>query len=113
MSQQRFKSKTYRFQSYYSFDPYSSPDVRTSIINSQSNLQNNNSLENFQNSLDLNVALLPIWRPFTHLNKLHTQFENTILCQHICLPCTFCGNYYILLKLNGSHMMKTTHILLK
>ncbi|CAB4431352.1 unnamed protein product [Rhizophagus irregularis] len=99
MSQQRFKSKTYRFQPYDSFNSYSSSDIRTSIIDSQLNLQNNNfnlyPLQNFQNSLNLNVAPLPaplpIWRPSTRLNKLHSQFKNTILCQHICLPCAFCG----------------------
>jgi hypothetical protein len=95
MPQQRFKSTTYRFQPYNSFDRYNLPDTRTSIISSQSNLQNNNSdshsSENFQNSLDLNVTPLPIWQPSTRLKNLHTRFKNTILCEHICLPCVFCG----------------------
>lgn len=95
MSQQKFKSTTYRFQTYNSFDHYTLPDTHTSITSSQSNLQNNNSdahsSENFQNSLTLDVAPLPIWQPSSRLNKLHTQFENTILYQHICLPCVFCG----------------------
>jgi PIF1-like helicase/Helitron helicase-like domain at N-terminus len=95
MPQQRFKSTTYRFQPYNSFDRYNLPDTRTSIISSQSNLQDNNSdshsSENFQNSLDLNVTPLPIWQPSTRLKNLHTRFKNTILCEHICLPCVFCG----------------------
>ncbi|PKY59141.1 hypothetical protein RhiirA4_481640 [Rhizophagus irregularis] len=37
------------------------------------------------------VAPLPIWQPSTHLSKLHTQFQTTILSQYICLPCAFCG----------------------
>jgi hypothetical protein len=57
MPQQRFKSTTYRFQPYNSFDRNNLPDTRTSTTSSQSNLQNNNSdshsSENFQNSLDL------------------------------------------------------------
>jgi hypothetical protein len=44
-----------------------------------------------QNPLNLDVAPLPIWQPSTHLSKLHTQFQTTILSQYICLPCAFCG----------------------
>src|SRR5688572_7954050 len=95
MSQHRFKSKTYRFQSYNSSDLYSSLNTHTAT-SSQSNLQNNiNSYshpsEIIQNPLNLDVAPLPIWQPSTRLSKLHTQFQTTILSQYICLPCAFCG----------------------
>ena len=93
MSQHKFTNRTFRFQPYNSLDLHSSPDTHT--INN-SNLQindNSNSRpsEIIQNSLNLDIVPLPIWRPSTRLKKLHTQFQNTILCQHICLPCAFCG----------------------
>ena len=95
MPQHSLQSRTYRFQPYNSLNLHSSPNVRT-ITSSQSNLQNNidsnsHSSETIQNSLNLNIAPLPIWRPSTRLKKLHTQFQTTILCQYMCLPCAFCG----------------------
>ena len=97
MPQHKFKSKIYRFQ------PYIQTDSRPSTIqispNSQRNLHydNNNSSDNLNStspsilqSLNADADSLQPWRPSTRLRKLHTQFQNTILCQHICIPCVFC-----------------------
>jgi hypothetical protein len=93
MSEYRFTNRTYRFQPYNSFDFNSSPNTHTITNSNSQNNDNSNSRpsEIIQNSLDLDIVPLPIWRPSTRLKKLHTQFQNTILCQHICLPCAFCG----------------------
>src|SRR6185312_17268794 len=34
---------------------------------------------------------IPPWYPNYPLCNLHTCFHNTILYQHICIPCVFCG----------------------
>jgi hypothetical protein len=54
--------------------------------------------DNLSQNLDFQTSssnddLLPLqpWRPSQHLRKLYTQFQNTILCQYICIPCAFCG----------------------
>jgi hypothetical protein len=45
-------------------------------------------IQDFTNS---NAISFQPWRPSQRLRSLHTHFQNTILCQHICLPCAFCG----------------------
>src|SRR5688572_10882808 len=98
MSQHKFQSKIYRFRPYESSNLYSSSITHISV-NYQSNLQTNtyynNNLSHLSQTIqcppDLNVISLPPWRPSTRLRALYTHFQNTILCQHICLPCAFCG----------------------
>jgi hypothetical protein len=53
------------------------------------NLSQNSDYQTSNSNDDL-LQLQP-WRPSPRLRKLHTQFQNTILCQYICIPCAFCG----------------------
>jgi hypothetical protein len=58
----------------------------------QANLNDNNFLHNSGCSTSNSIINPPQpWRPSQRLRKLHTQFQNTILCQYICIPCAFCG----------------------
>ena len=103
MSQHKFK--IYRFQ------PYNSQESSTTHTNT-TNFQRTNSsqsilqtdsylntisaspshfLQTTQNFTNLAVTSFPPWRPSQRLRSLHTHFQNTILCQYICLPCAFCG----------------------
>jgi len=34
---------------------------------------------------------IPPWRPVQQLRSIHTRFKNTILYQHICVPCVYCA----------------------
>ena len=40
------------------------------------------------------LSIFP-WRPNTRLCKLHTQFQNNILYQHICVPCVYCARLIV------------------
>jgi hypothetical protein len=92
MSQHKFK--IYRFQPYNQNDSHSHITHTTS--NSRPTLQTHAHDNDFLQNSDYqpsnsNIDLQKIWRPSQRLRKLHTQFQNTILCQYICIPCAFCG----------------------
>ena len=81
------KLKIYRFQPYNqnNLQPHeSSLNLRTNSYHTNLNHQT------IQNS-NIIASSIPPWRPSQRLRKLHTQFQNTILCQFICIPCAFCG----------------------
>jgi len=42
-------------------------------------------------NISLEPSSIPQWRPTTHLHKLHTRFVNSILYQHPCITCAYCG----------------------
>ena len=44
-----------------------------------------------QNMLESAISEIPPWKPSTRLRAMQTRFENTILYQHICVPCVYCG----------------------
>ena len=92
MSQHKFK--IYRFQPYNQNDSHShithiSSDLWPTL---QMDLNDNLSQNLDYQTSNLNDDLLQLqpWRPSPRLCKLHTQFQNTILCQYICIPCAFC-----------------------
>src|SRR6185312_6464974 len=39
----------------------------------------------------LEPSSIPQWRPTTHLHKRHTRFVHSILYQHPCITCAYCG----------------------
>lgn len=85
MSQHKFK--IYRFQ------PYNQDDSHFHITHISSNSQP--TLQMSYNSgrptPSSHIDSIPPWIPSQRLRKLHTQFQNTTLCQYICIPCAFCG----------------------
>ena len=94
MSQQKFK--IYKFQPYNQNQNDSHSHTMHISTGFQSTLQMNSNNNNFSyNSNCLtsnsNIDLPQPWRPLQRLRKLHTQFQNTILYQNICIPCAFCG----------------------
>ena len=50
-----------------------------------------NSNTTVNNTLNESSDVIPSWIPSPRLRNLHTRFQNTILFQHICLPCAFCA----------------------
>ena len=81
------KLKIYRFQ------PYNQNNLQPheSSLNLQTNSYCTNlNHQTIQNS-NIIASSIPPWRPSQRLRKLYTQFQNTILCQFICIPCAFCG----------------------
>ena len=99
MSQLTFP--VYRF---YTDDTYTPPTIQALTTNSQTMLNINtlNHPTNLHNSryyrqqttIDTtfpNPIQIPLWYPNRRLRSLHTRFQNTILYQHICVPCVFCG----------------------
>ncbi|GES92241.1 Pif1-like helicase domain-containing protein [Rhizophagus clarus] len=53
------------------------------------NLENDEFILDFDTAIISNI-LIP-WRPFKRLNDLHKTFQQTILNQFPCLPCSNCG----------------------
>src|ERR1700741_1353979 len=59
-------------------------------------LDNTNSLQNFH-TIDISSQIqhsssvtIP-WKPTKKLNNLHKAFQQNILNQYPCLPCSYCG----------------------
>jgi len=42
-------------------------------------------------NINIEPSSIPQWRPTTRLHKLHTRFVNSILYQHPCITCAYCG----------------------
>ena len=104
MSQHKFR--IYRFQPYshdprqetstavqINFDNSSYDSDTASVSTSSYSLQPIQNIENsiYNETSSSNIVSFPPWRPSQRLRSLHTRFQNTILYQHRCLPCSFCG----------------------
>ncbi|CAG8490878.1 16859_t:CDS:2 [Acaulospora morrowiae] len=72
----------------YTFDQYQSSNLSIPEIVIPSNASASDTLIS-----DTSVVSSPIlqWRPTTRLRKLYTRFTNSILYQHSCIPCAYCG----------------------
>ncbi|PKY62013.1 hypothetical protein RhiirA4_432218, partial [Rhizophagus irregularis] len=92
------KFRIYRFQPYEPQESSATTHIQTtnsqytnnshSILNTTSASSSHLSQTNTQN---LTALTFSPWRPSQRLRSLHTHFQNSILCQYICLPCAFCG----------------------
>ena len=101
MSHHNFR--VYRFQPYnpsnfHLQEPSSLASIHTVNIFHDNSSDNSDLVsvtshfsQTTQNFTNLDITSFPPWRPSRRLRNLHTHFQNTILCQHICLPCAFCG----------------------
>jgi len=72
----------------YTFDQHQSPNLTIPEIAISSNA---NASDTLFSDTDIASSPIPQWRPTTRLRKLHTRFTNSILYQHSCIPCAYCG----------------------
>ena len=70
---------------------YDDPSHASEVFSTISAPSQNIELTIFEEPFGYNRNLKPQWRPSQRLRRLHTRFQNTILFQHICLPCAYCA----------------------